>query len=281
MSVEDEIRRTTQRLQQAKREADEAERRRITIENAFRAADMLQNTPRLIWPPAEIRDIIKETLPHMQMDKRKYNKEMPDDTVRVRKPIDNYDSRSGKTILGGSNCKSFDVMLYSSGSGKGSFEIWMWVFNNGAIAFSKSGVDIKWAEIKTTCNIDSTGVRSLIIKQISQNLLDTKATSQNTSRTAQKTNYSSVDDPCCYVATHIYGSYDCPEVWVLRRFRDNVLKKSIVGRNFIRLYYRISPKLIRVFGNHCWFNGICRKMLNHMICSLKQRGFSDQRYKDL
>ena len=25
----------------------------------------------------------------------------------------------------------------------------------------------------------------------------------------------------CYVATCVYGSYDCPEVWVLRRFRDN------------------------------------------------------------
>lgn len=24
----------------------------------------------------------------------------------------------------------------------------------------------------------------------------------------------------CYVATCVYGSYDCPEVWTLRRFRD-------------------------------------------------------------
>ena len=24
----------------------------------------------------------------------------------------------------------------------------------------------------------------------------------------------------CYVATAVYGSYDCPEVWVLRRYRD-------------------------------------------------------------
>ena len=27
----------------------------------------------------------------------------------------------------------------------------------------------------------------------------------------------------CYVATSVYGSYDCPEVWTLRRFRDEVL----------------------------------------------------------
>ena len=33
----------------------------------------------------------------------------------------------------------------------------------------------------------------------------------------------SIDNPsngACYVATAVYGSYDCPEVWTLRRFRD-------------------------------------------------------------
>ena len=37
----------------------------------------------------------------------------------------------------------------------------------------------------------------------------------------------------CYVATCVYGSYDCPEVWVLRRYRDYVLEESILGRAFI------------------------------------------------
>ncbi|MDR0918559.1 MAG: hypothetical protein LBM93_04840 [Oscillospiraceae bacterium] len=27
----------------------------------------------------------------------------------------------------------------------------------------------------------------------------------------------------CYIATAVYGSYDCPEVWTLRRFRDYIL----------------------------------------------------------
>ncbi|MFR9028073.1 MAG: DUF2726 domain-containing protein [Clostridium sp.] len=29
----------------------------------------------------------------------------------------------------------------------------------------------------------------------------------------------------CYIATAVYGSYDCPQVWVLRRFRDQILEK--------------------------------------------------------
>ena len=38
----------------------------------------------------------------------------------------------------------------------------------------------------------------------------------------------------CYIATCAYGSYDCPEVWTLRRFRDNTLAKNIFGRAFIK-----------------------------------------------
>ena len=40
----------------------------------------------------------------------------------------------------------------------------------------------------------------------------------------------------CYVATAIYGSYDCPEVWVLRRYRDNILSNTWYGKIFIKMY---------------------------------------------
>nr|WP_298671762.1 zinc ribbon domain-containing protein [uncultured Prevotella sp.] len=48
----------------------------------------------------------------------------------------------------------------------------------------------------------------------------------------------------CYIATAIYGSYDCPEVWTLRRFRDYSLKSTWYGRKFIKVYYVTSPKLL-------------------------------------
>ena len=41
----------------------------------------------------------------------------------------------------------------------------------------------------------------------------------------------------CYVATAVYGSYDCPEVWTLRRYRDYSLAETWYGRAFIKLYY--------------------------------------------
>ena len=52
----------------------------------------------------------------------------------------------------------------------------------------------------------------------------------------------------CYVATCVYGSYDCPQVWTLRRFRDNMLAESRPGRAFIRVYYAVSPTLVKWFG---------------------------------
>lgn len=52
----------------------------------------------------------------------------------------------------------------------------------------------------------------------------------------------------CYVATAVYGSYDCPPVWTLRRFRDFTLSKTWYGRTFIRTYYIISPTLVKWFG---------------------------------
>lgn len=55
-------------------------------------------------------------------------------------------------------------------------------------------------------------------------------------------------DGGCHVATCVYGSHDCPQVWSLRRFRDDTLAKNIFGRAFIRTYYAISPTIVRWFG---------------------------------
>lgn len=40
----------------------------------------------------------------------------------------------------------------------------------------------------------------------------------------------------CYIATAVYGSYDSPEVLELRKFRDATLRRSALGRCFIRTY---------------------------------------------
>ena len=69
----------------------------------------------------------------------------------------------------------------------------------------------------------------------------------------------------CYVATCVYGSYDCPEVWTLRRFRDNYLKRSYWGRLFIKAYYVVSPKVVSVFGSSTWFRLPIKTILSAFV----------------
>lgn len=84
----------------------------------------------------------------------------------------------------------------------------------------------------------------------------------------------------CYVATCIYGSYDCPQVWTLRRFRDNTLAETMLGRAFIRTYYAISPTIVKWFGNTSWFKKMWKGTLDKMVSKLQENGVEDTPYQD-
>ena len=84
----------------------------------------------------------------------------------------------------------------------------------------------------------------------------------------------------CYVATAVYGSYDCPEVWTLRRFRDEVLAETWYGRLFIRLYYAVSPTAVKLFGDSPWFQNFFRDKLDTMVSKLQADGFESAPYED-
>lgn len=84
----------------------------------------------------------------------------------------------------------------------------------------------------------------------------------------------------CYVATAVYGSYDCPEVWTLRRYRDDVLASTWYGRAFVRTYYAVSPTLVKWFGHTNWFKNMWRDKLDYVVEALKDKGFQDTPYDD-
>ena len=84
----------------------------------------------------------------------------------------------------------------------------------------------------------------------------------------------------CYVATAVYGSYDCPQVWTLRRFRDNTLAETWWGRAFIRTYYAISPTLVKYFGKTEWFKKMCQGKLDLMVAKLQDNGVESTPYED-
>lgn len=84
----------------------------------------------------------------------------------------------------------------------------------------------------------------------------------------------------CYVATAVYGSYDCPQVWTLRRYRDYTLAETLLGRLFILLYYTISPTLVKWFGETQWFKNMWKPRLDKMVKRLNEQGVADTPYQD-
>lgn len=80
---------------------------------------------------------------------------------------------------------------------------------------------------------------------------------------------NSDSDSACYIATMAYGSYEHPQVIILRKFRDETLVKSLAGKTFIELYYWISPKLVKLLKGNSSINSFIRKFLNQFIKYIK------------
>ena len=60
---------------------------------------------------------------------------------------------------------------------------------------------------------------------------------------------TSLSKPWCFCASLAWGP-DAPETDLLRRFRDQILRRTATGRSLIRLYYRAAPGLCRRLDGH-------------------------------
>jgi len=79
---------------------------------------------------------------------------------------------------------------------------------------------------------------------------------------------------CCYIATAVYGSYEAPEVRVLRRFRDEVLQNSSLGRLFISTYYKLSPPVAERLKGAQRSNHVVKSLLDRWVERLRNtRGY--------
>lgn len=122
--------------------------------------------------------------------------------------------------------------------------------------------------------------------ELIQNVYDMMRSEENekssatTNQHAPSGNSPSQSSGGCYVATCVYGSYDCPEVWTLRRYRDDFLAITWGGKAFIKLYYAISPSLVKWFGKTKWFQTICKLKLDAMVEKLHANGVQDTPYDD-
>ena len=54
----------------------------------------------------------------------------------------------------------------------------------------------------------------------------------------------------CFIATAAYGSHDDESVKILRKFRDEKLLSSFIGRRIIAFYYRFSPPFANIVNSN-------------------------------
>lgn len=102
----------------------------------------------------------------------------------------------------------------------------------------------------------------------------------NTHRQASTSQSSQSSSSGCYVATCVYGSYDCPEVWILRRYRDYTLAQTWYGRLFIKTYYFISPRVVKALGKYDWLKHLWKGQLDRFVNKLQEGGFESTPYND-
>ena len=69
----------------------------------------------------------------------------------------------------------------------------------------------------------------------------------------------------CFIATATYGSYNSPEVLLLRKWRDNVLLKSSSGKIFVDFYYKVSPSIAKIIGKYTILKGVSKLILKPII----------------
>ena len=261
MSVDDEIRRKQVIIRQQMQKAAEEEKLRNAWINFSRNSPFHQNSPVVEHTPLELQAVFYELMPKFKYKNPKIVLQAPDQTTRAAIPGNN----------GSSNRRSFDITLYSTGSGKDLKSLGIWFFSIDNIAFVRNNNNmVSWDEIKAE-GITPDIVRDKTIEAIA--LLNINNKSYSKGNTSSKKSG-------CYIATAVYGSYDCPEVWMLRRYRDNYLMNSFFGRLFVKCYYLISPALVKRYSHETWFKKFWTNCLNKKIHKLKLKGYSDEKYYD-
>jgi subtilisin family serine protease len=77
----------------------------------------------------------------------------------------------------------------------------------------------------------------------------------------------------CFIATAAFGTYQEPEVMVLRHFRDGSLLTNNAGRKFVQVYYKYSPPVADYIRDKPVLKTVVRGMLTPLIWTAKRMGY--------
>ena len=114
-------------------------------------------------------------------------------------------------------------------------------------------------------------------QRLSQEMLRKFLTNDNPNHRSQfKDAYVSLGGGRCFVATAVEEHCEANTVVTLKRFRDEVLSKSVFGRGFTRIYYKISPTIaIRLIHSPEERQKRVAKILGYIANAISSRFFPD------
>jgi hypothetical protein len=87
------------------------------------------------------------------------------------------------------------------------------------------------------------------------------------------TTQASGEVDACFVATAAYGSVMAADVQMLRRFRDAVLRHSVLGELFTESYYTFGPPVAHVVGESELLRETARDAVSPMVDRIKSFAF--------
>lgn len=150
------------------------------------------------------------------------------------------------------------VPIYQYMTGQSEKEISDWAENDGVALFSLYFVfynDIK-----------------LIVGNVLNNEYLIKDANKNRKSWLSKVNteiYPHEFKKGCFIATAVYNSSSASEVIILRRFRDQVMLRWLLGQKFVDWYYRTAPRLASIIIKRALIKKIIRYLLFTLVLSAK------------
>jgi len=78
------------------------------------------------------------------------------------------------------------------------------------------------------------------------------------------------DVPWCFVATAAYGSVMANDVQLLRRFRDSMLTRTVIGELAVETYYTFGPAMAGMVGESELLRASARAVLEPIVASVRR-----------
>lgn len=98
-----------------------------------------------------------------------------------------------------------------------------------------------------------------------------KAASINPRDITIKNNLNVAKGSACFVATQVYGRDSGRELDTLRKWRDEVLMQTDLGRSFVRWYYRTGPILAEAVAGKIWLISSFKVSIDFLVYAIEFR----------